>query len=120
MTLRKGFKKAPVLKFILQPIVENSIIHGTFDDAQSEMEIKVIIHRMDEKLLIDVIDNGKGFDTANMELKEKNGRLSGIGLSNVDERIKINYGGEYGIDIRSKPGHGTNVRITLPFIEGKG
>jgi len=117
--IEEGLKKVQVLKFILQPIVENSIIHGTSDDSQSEIEIKITICRMNDKLLINVSDNGKGFDINSMKLKEKNKKLSGIGLSNVDERIKINYGSEYGIKIQSKPGYGTDVKIELPFFEGK-
>ncbi|HHW00186.1 MAG TPA: histidine kinase [Clostridiaceae bacterium] len=115
--IEENLKNVPILKFILQPIVENSIIHGISDDEQSEIEIKIDIYRMNDKLLIDIKDNGKGFDIHSIEHRGKNKKLSGIGLSNVDERIKINYGNEYGIKVQSKPGKGTNVRITLPFIE---
>jgi len=117
--IEEGLKNVPILKFILQPIVENSIIHGISDDEQSEIEIKIRIYRMNDKLLIEIKDNGKGFDVYGIEHKDKNKKLSGIGLSNVDERIKINYGNEYGINVQSKPGEGTNVSITLPFIESE-
>lgn len=117
--IEEGLKNVTILKFILQPIVENSIIHGISDDEHSEIEIKISIYKMDDKLLIDIRDNGKGFDMRAIDLKEKNNKLSGIGLTNVDERIKINYGSEYGIKVQSKPGRGTDVRIVLPFIKGE-
>lgn len=116
--LEEQLKKSLVLKFILQPIVENSIIHG-IEDENSRIEIRVIVRKVDECLHITVEDNGKGFDIAETDYIRKNKRLSGIGINNVDERIKINYGDEYGLQVESKPGLGTKAFIRLPYLGGR-
>ena len=108
-------KKSRVLKFLLQPIVENCIIHG-IEDEETLIEIKVSAARKGSYLFITIDDNGKGFDMAETDFDKKNKKLSGIGITNVDERIKINYGEEFGLKLNSKPGLGTNVSIKLPFI----
>ena len=116
--IEEELKKCLVLKFILQPIVENSIIHG-IEDENSVIEIRVIVRKQDECLHITVEDNGRGFDMTETDFVRKNKRLSGIGITNVDERIKINYGDEYGLKVESRPGLGTNVLIRLPYLGGR-
>ena len=99
-----------VPRFILQPLVENSILHGTEDDF---VTITVRATVSENLLTIHISDTGCGFDPS--AIKEKNSeRFSGIGLSNVDERMRLHYGNEYGLTIESAPGIGTQCILCIP------
>lgn len=99
-----------IIKFILQPIVENSIIHG-IDENRENQKIIIKIEEVHKEILISIDDNGKGF---NSKEKAKGNKLSGIGWNNVDERIKLTFGNQYGTTINSEVNIGTNVRIKIP------
>lgn len=99
-----------VIKFILQPIVENSIIHG-IDENKENQKIIINVTEEGEEILISIKDNGKGF---NSKEKVKDNKLSGIGWNNVDERIKLTFGVGYGTTINSEVNKGTVVRIIIP------
>lgn len=116
--IEKGLEKCMVLKFILQPIVENSIIHG-IDEDEKPVSIKITVKNIDAMMLIKISDDGKGFDLGGMKSKTGKNKLSGIGISNVDERIKLNFGDEYGLITKSKQGEGTVTDIVLPLILGE-
>lgn len=109
-----------IVKLILQPIVENAINHG-LEDKLSGGLIKVIGYQIDNILIFEIIDNGKGM-TEEMVIKMNNyisdldNSLKSIGLKNVNRRIKLHYGNDYGIEIVSVEGTGTSVKITLPVI----
>ena len=109
-----------VPKLILQPIVENSIIHG-FGDMVDNCVIKIDAYGKGESVIIDVIDNGTGIDKDRLEglMHSKNAKqkFSGIGLKNVHERIRLKYGDQYGISINSAGGEGTTVSIAIPKLE---
>ena len=107
------------LKLMLQPMVENAIYHGMeFMDGDGLIRIKAR-HEMDE-LYLSVSDNGLGMteDKVNSVLAGKsnsgNGRGSGIGVKNVNERIKLYFGEDYGLKIESEPDVGTTIIIHLP------
>lgn len=108
------------LKLVIQPLVENAIKHGMeFMDGEGEITIKTYINQND--LYIDVIDNGFGMTQENAEVilsgnVKLNSKGSGIGLKNVNERIKICFGNSYGLSIFSELDEGTTVRIHMPFI----
>lgn len=108
------------IKLIIQPIVENALKHGMeFMDGDGEITIKSYIK--DNFLIVDVIDNGLGMTEEQAEniLKGKvnsKGNGSGIGLKNVNERIKIYFGEEYGLKIFSELDEGTTVRVYMPAI----
>ncbi|MHA2856696.1 sensor histidine kinase [Paenibacillus lautus] len=111
-----------VLKLMLQPLVENAIIHGI---GPLEQEGLVLIRVCEEgsDLKIEVIDNGKGMTAGQQEqlLGEtgKNGntsRFSGMGVRNVHERIVHMYGDGYGVKLYSEPGLYTKAEIRLPNI----
>ena len=108
-----------IIKFTLQPIVENAIIHGI--DPGKGNGIIVLEGRVeDECLIIEVIDNGSGMDeeTAQALLtRETRGKMTGIGIYNVNRRIKLTFGDEYGLEIESTKGRGTKVMIRLPKRE---
>lgn len=106
------------IKLVVQPIVENAIKHGMeFMDGEGEVIIKTYIKN--SKLYIDVIDNGLGMTQEQAErllTEEKEVKGSGIGLKNVNERIKITFGKEYGLEIYSELDEGTIVSISMPCI----
>jgi two-component system sensor histidine kinase YesM len=107
-----------VPRFILQPLVENAIIHGM------EMKLdqgQIIIHGFFEgnKLIINVRDNGNGIDPVRLaqirtSLKKSEDDTSiGIGLLNVHQRIQLYYGSEFGLSIESILGQGTELTLTI-------
>lgn len=102
-------------RFSLQPLAENAIIHGTATD-NIPITICVESHFSDEETLEIIIrDNGCGFDSRTTKPSEtKCG--SGIGVGNVDQRLKLHYGSTFGLRIESHPGEGTNCFLTLPQI----
>lgn len=111
--------KCKVLRFILQPIVENSIFHG-FENLENKGIIEINTKIIDGKLNIEIIDNGAGtnseyFDDIISEQNRKR-KFSGIGLKNIEERIKLYFGEKYGISFISRLNEGTKVTLTLPAI----
>ena len=109
----------PSLKLMLQPLAENAIYHGMeFMDGDGLITIKA--WREENELYLSVADNGLGMteDKVEMILTGKsssgNGRGSGIGVKNVNERIKLYFGEAYGLTIDSEPDEGTKVTIHLP------
>ena len=104
-------KSYRIPKLLLQPIVENSLIHG-FSEETKCGQVTVKAETMPEGICILIEDNGSGMDT-NKPLK-KGQKFSGIGVDNVSERIKMNFGPEYGLQIESEVGEGTAVRLMLP------
>lgn len=108
--IEEDFLENKIIKFILQPIVENSIIHG-IDENKENQWINIKITSEKENILIIIEDNGKGFNSGK---NIKNNKLSGIGWNNVDERIKLTFGLEYGALIESEINRGTVVKIVIP------
>ena len=114
----------PSLKLMLQPLVENAIYHGMeFMDGDGMITVKA--WRKEDELYLSVADNGLGMteDKVEMILTGKstsgNGRGSGIGVKNVNERIKLYFGEAYGLTIDSEPDEGTTVIIHLPAKDEK-
>jgi len=104
------------LKIILQPIVENSIYHG-IKNKMGSGNISIKGFRQDDYLILQVIDNGVGMkpETLNniFNIASKNG--NGVGVNNVDERIKLYFGKDYGLYYESELDVGTTVTIKLPI-----
>jgi two-component system, sensor histidine kinase YesM len=112
-------------RLLLQPIVENAIIHG-LAAADGACELKITGKNMDggKTVCISVYDSGVGIPANKVtELldigRNKETVFKGIGISNVNERIKLRYGPEFGLLIDSHPGNGTTVTIHIPFIAWK-
>lgn len=106
-----------VPKLILQPFIENSFFHGFPSDEGGK--IQVFIKEQGENLKIEIYDNGVGIEKEKLEKvierkEQKNEHFSGIGINNVDSRIKLLYGNDFGIKIKSKVNQGTTVAILLP------
>lgn len=115
-------------KLTLQPILENSIIHGTEQKVETG-HLTIYLERTQKRLLLRVSDNGVGMDAD--VLTKLNARLSGNGpvsqpqdpertggvaLANVNNRIRLLFGKEYGLHVFSLPEMGTDVELTLPAI----
>lgn len=101
-------------KLILQPLAENSVMHGASDDG-NVMEILLLIMKENDRIIIELSDNGKGFEVTENYLNPHSDRKK-IGVSNVNDRIQLNFGREYGLTVTSHPGKGTVCRLTLPPI----
>lgn len=114
-----------ILKLLIQPIVENSIIHG-IESCNGEFIVKVTGRVDGNDIIIRIKDNGKGMDNSTLEAlfyykkEEYKNVFSGIGIKNVDERIKLHFGENYGLDYVSKLNEGTEAIIRLPIIKDKG
>lgn len=118
------YMQVPVIKFILQPILENYFIHGMRRDANDNF-IYIGVKKLEEDMLIFVEDNGKGMsDSAieekNQELWENNmNSKKSIGISNVNRRVKAVYGAEYGVWLEHSPSGGVRVNVKFKVDERK-
>lgn len=115
-------KNLYTLKLLIQPIVENAIFHGISGDDIKDAAISISASKNINCVTVTVSDNGKGMSGETVEkiLGPENDRkwqFTGIGMKNVIERIKLNYGNEYGVDIYSRKNSGTRVVLRLPVIE---
>ncbi|MDD3840977.1 MAG: sensor histidine kinase, partial [Clostridia bacterium] len=110
--------KYETIKLILQPIVENAIYHG-IKNMTEPGKIVITGSKKGDRILFEVKDNGVGMSQETIkklfdpDLK-KTSKLSGVGIKNVDERIKLYFGEQYGLEIQSEIYEGTSVRIWLP------
>ena len=115
-------------RLIIQPVVENAIFHGLEEKLEGgKVTIDIIV--TDKNLILMISDNGKGMDadtlkelnariqSNNVELddrEERNQRNTGIALPNIHKRIQLLFGEEYGVNVYSTAGQGTDVEITIP------
>ncbi|MED4229103.1 sensor histidine kinase [Neobacillus cucumis] len=112
-----------VLKLILQPLVENSIYHA-IKTKRGKGKISIFVNTVDNNLCLSVIDNGSGMVLEDMhkwnELLKSQGMIGkkseGYGMLNVNERIKLSFGNDYGLQIDSVEGKGTKVEIKHPIL----
>jgi two-component system, sensor histidine kinase YesM len=112
-------------KHILQPLIENYVIHG-YDIKNNHNHIHISCELVAEDILITIVDNGLGIDAEHLE--QINEHLQStepisrthIGLKNVNERIKLIYGLNYGVSINSKPFQGTTVTLRISALSKKG
>lgn len=110
-----------VPKFILQPVIENSINHGMAKDRNDNfISIEANIVKEDIELIVE--DNGIGISSEKMNVIEENlnqnlQKKSSIGLMNINSRLKIRFGDKYGIYINSEENRGTIVKIKIPILK---
>ncbi|CAM4478847.1 two-component system sensor histidine kinase YesM [Paenibacillus endophyticus] len=106
-----------VPKLFLQPFVENAIIHGL---AEKEQDGAIVINGWSDSLMVyfTVEDNGCGMDKALID-QLKTGKMNSTGMPNVDKRIKLLYGSEYGVDIHPSEDGGTTVHIRMGLIASR-
>lgn len=111
--------KASVMRLLLQPIVENAVIHGIKENIPLTIRLKAWVGK--ETLYISIIDDGKGFDQekAGEDGVPKSSKMSGIGLHNVKDRLYLAYKDKQSFSINSVQGQGTEVQMTMPYTEWK-
>jgi two-component system sensor histidine kinase YesM len=111
--LEEGTLGYEVPSFILQPLVENAIFHNEGLDHVNIITIRS--RRMGQDLCITIEDNGFGMNADDAKtLLDKKATLNKVGLQNVQERIRLNYGPAYGLTIHSKEHEGTAILIHIP------
>lgn len=105
-----------IKKLLLQPVVENAIVHGLGRSKNQNSEIRLRIWT-DDNLHIEISDKGIGFDVEEWRKGEKKTEQhTNIGLKNIEEIIRLTYGEPYHMSIESKVGEGTTVTYLLPVI----
>ncbi|MDC7240290.1 MAG: histidine kinase, partial [Spirochaetales bacterium] len=112
-----------IMKMVLQPIVENSVIHG-FVRKKGKGIILIKAEEQEGVLNIRICDNGCGFQMDGGTLPEKPesgaaGTLTRVGIRNVDRRIRLNYGEDFGVKMRSRQGFFTRTDIRMPLIDSR-
>lgn len=117
-------------RLIIQPVIENAIFHG-FEDVLSDGRITIEVMLTETTMILVISDNGKGIDgktlqklndkihSPQMDLEEETGagrgqRNTGIALPNIHKRIQLLFGPEYGVNVYSTVGQGTDVEIIMP------
>lgn len=117
--ISKEAAKASVMRLLLQPIVENAVIHGIKENVPLTIRLKAWVG--EETLYISIIDDGKGFDQekAGEDGVPKSSKMSGIGLHNVKDRLYLSYKDRQSFSIGSVQGQGTEVQMTMPYTEWK-
>ncbi len=117
--VEEEIKKEEVINLILQPLVENAIYHGIKYKGSKGL-IRIVGYGEGDRIILKIIDNGIGMDEETLERifdksKESEGK-NGVGVYNVQTRIRLYYGAEYGLRFESVPEEGTTVTITIPRI----
>jgi two-component system sensor histidine kinase YesM len=114
----EGCEDLLIPKLIIQPFVENAFFHAFPGSIGGH--IHIFITQLNEKLLIEIMDDGIGMSPNQQSSKEKKKyHLSGIGIQNVHGRVQLLYGQDYGVQIESEEGYGTAVKILLPIIKSE-
>lgn len=102
-------------KLVLQPLVENALYHG-IKEKEGQGHIKVFVQKQDTGLVIRIEDDGVGFQAAG-DSSQSQLKCGGVGLQNVDQRLKLHFGDNYQMKINSVPSKGTTVEIYINKIE---
>jgi two-component system sensor histidine kinase YesM len=118
----EGVAGNTVLSLVLQPLVENALYHGVKNKRQGGTIVVRVKPRNQDEVLLQVEDNGIGFTAEKLaqlqaELDDDSGELkseSGYGIGNVNKRIRLYYGKQYGVSIKSEYHAGTCVTIVIP------
>lgn len=123
LDIQEEAKQFMIPRFIIQPLVENSVLHG-FDSNDICATIRIDVHLEGKELLLCVTDDGKGLSPEKIEeilsTERKSERsLNKIGVYNVNQRIKLTYGKEHAIKIDSMEGCYTKVTIRIPAQCGR-
>ena len=117
--IEPGCENALIIKFLLQPLVENAILHG-FERKKGMEIIQISARKEGDTLLILIRDNGIGMTEEEIRQlfrsnPESKIQYNKIGVKNIQERIQILYGPEYGLSYASEPDRYTIVSVLLPF-----
>jgi two-component system sensor histidine kinase YesM len=120
--IQPGLEQRKVIRFLLQPLLENAIYHG-LREKEGHGLITIRVREARGRLKIVVADDGLGI--TQRRLAEIRSRLEdegvetetgpgSIGLANTNRRIRLTFGDDYGLDLESEPGQGTMVTVELP------
>ncbi len=117
----ESIMQCEVPKLIIQPIVENAIIHG-IEDKIGKAHLTIKGWKENGRIIFEIIDDGVGMSRDELEgirhkVQEEDMDRSSIGLANVDKRIKLYYGEEYGLSMSSEQNVGTVMRLVMPYSE---
>lgn len=111
---------AKVMKLMLQPVVENALLHA-FKKSKRTGTVKVAVSSDKQRLLIAISDDGVGIEDERLaEIRQRlanHDETESVGLQNVHSRIQLAYGPQFGLSIDSKAGAGTTVSLLLPLVQ---
>lgn len=119
INIEESLKLFYIPSFILQPIVENSIKYGVEHTGQI-CEIYIEGKRIPNRLVFKIKDNGPGMNSdylANYSERHPESKGTGLGLKGIHDRLQILFGNSYGIEIQSEIGKGTEILISIPYID---
>jgi two-component system sensor histidine kinase YesM len=111
--------RCSIPKIILQPLVENSILHGIFRKDEEAGTIRITGKLEKDRITLTVSDDGVGIPAEYLKdilTGSSASEAHGYGIKNINERLKINYGGEAGLEYRSVENEGTTVIIRIPAV----
>ncbi len=116
-------RNCKILKFLIQPFVENALVHG-IEEKRGPGHIVICSCFANNRLKITVSDDGVGMTEQELELissdsptLKSKGKHTKLGIANVNRRIKMFYGTEYGAAVSSKKGKGTTITVVIPIIK---
>lgn len=106
-----------ILKVTLQPLVENCVIHA-FKNSKTKGKITITVETDSNRsfILLTVADNGCGFDTNPLSVQKKNKTDGGYGIYNVQQRLKLEYGEEFGLSYKINETGGTSAIVKIKYI----
>lgn len=113
---------AKIPNMVIQPLVENAIIHGLDSKAEGGI-LSISVIRAGNNLEIIIYDNGVGIPPDFLEVLNKHkhvsksGQITGLGIANVHRRIQYYFGENYGVSIVSDQENGTKVKVKIPYLE---
>ena len=122
LLIEDEIKDVSIARMSIQPLVENSFLHGRFFRKENAL-LRIKAYSENGKAYISIYDNGLGIsqcklESINKQLQtedmEKQGER-GIGIRNINQRIKYQYGNEYGLSINSKEGEYTEIVLSFPL-----
>ncbi|MDO4349103.1 MAG: sensor histidine kinase [Eubacteriales bacterium] len=124
--LQEDIQDCLILKIVLQPIIENAVIHGIFEKASGEGALFIKAWQEDNDIFISVRDDGVGMAREQLEMNfssqydEMDNPPGGYGIRNIASRLQLAYGSQYGLSCKSEQGVGTTVTIHIPMEEEGG
>ena len=112
--------QVPIIRLVLQPLVENAIYHGLkYKDSKGLLTVHG--YMKGENAVIDITDDGVGMDEETLkhiyDKHKVNYRSNGVGVYNVQQRLVLYYGKDYGIIYHSEKGKGTTASVVIPGIQ---
>lgn len=119
ISIEGGSKNLKLPRMILQPLVENAIFHG-IEPCSKPCRLSITARRKKDRLIIEIMDTGVGISTEKIEKiwqDDQNKTEMHIGVQNVNRRIQLYFGTDYGVKIYSREGKWTKVTVLLPVIE---